>query len=502
MNVPNIIEFVLDPELLGLSLSPAQETLLRTIYGLPLSSEQIDIYRECTGRERPPEHGFGEVTVLAGARAGKDSRIAAPMVVYEALFGGHEKQLARGEKSVIPLVAQDKKATKIAYDYIREYLMGSKVLASTVEEVLAYEITLTNGTTIACFPCTNRSLRGWSIPSAALDEVAFFRLEGSAVSDAEIQASIRRGMLNFTHPRLVKISTPYMKSGVLFDDFRTSFGQDDPDRLVWKASTVLMNPSIKSERLERERRLDPQRFAREYEAEFSDDVEAFLPHEWVEDAVVEGRHELPPRKGVDYIGAVDPSGGGADAFTFSIVHVEDEKVVQDVMRGWKRARDLEGVVKEIATIAKTYGLRSVVGDKYAGQWVPEAFSREELHYNAAEMTKAEAYLESQPLFAQKRIELLDHPTLARELRLLESRPRAGGKTLVDHPRGSHDDFANALCLAVAVSSRHSPPPTRIGVVSDVMRTRGPEGLGKLERLPVEVDPGRLGPWAKGGRWKP
>ena len=54
---------------------------------------------------------FAEATVIAGARAGKDSRIAAPIVVYEAVFGGHERHLARGERAVIPLVAQDQRAT-------------------------------------------------------------------------------------------------------------------------------------------------------------------------------------------------------------------------------------------------------------------------------------------------------------------------------------------------------------------------------------------------------
>ena len=58
-----------------------------------------------------------------------------------------------------------------------------------------------------------------------------------------------------------------------------------------------MNPTITTERLESERRKDPFRFSREYEAEFSDDLTAFLPWEWIDDAVVEGRHELAPQKG-------------------------------------------------------------------------------------------------------------------------------------------------------------------------------------------------------------
>src|SRR5947207_7507267 len=147
-------------------------------------------------------------------------------------------------------------------------------------------------------------------------------------------------MINFPRTKLVKISTPYMKSGVLFDDFKKAFGQDDPDLLVWRASTTLMNPTITEARLAREARLDPLRFAREYEAEFAEDVEQFLPSAWVEQAVVPGRHELPPNTQCRYIAAVDVSAGGPDAFTLSIVHLEgsgtERRVIQDVMRGWSR----------------------------------------------------------------------------------------------------------------------------------------------------------------------
>jgi hypothetical protein len=118
------------------------------------------------------------VTVIAGARAGKDSRIAAPVVCYEALFGGHEHHLAKGERGVIALVARDARATRVAFAYVRDYLTGSGLLAGMVGEVLSSAITLTNGLTIECFPCTLRSLRGWTIPVGVLDELAFFRLEG------------------------------------------------------------------------------------------------------------------------------------------------------------------------------------------------------------------------------------------------------------------------------------------------------------------------------------
>ena len=138
-SAPSILEFVTDSQLLGLSISPAQRALLKAIYGLPLDEDEHAIFRDCTGRETYSAQPFSEVTVVAGARAGKDSRIAAPIVCYEAVFGGHEHHLARGERGVIPLVAQDARAAKIAFGFISQYLTGSPLLASLVDgDPLAY----------------------------------------------------------------------------------------------------------------------------------------------------------------------------------------------------------------------------------------------------------------------------------------------------------------------------------------------------------------------------
>lgn len=90
------------------------------------------------------------------------------------------------------------------------------------------------------------------------------------------------------------------------------------------------------------------------------------------------------------------------------------------------------------------------------------------------LDKAAAYLEIEPLFATGRLALLDHPQLSRELKLLERRPRAGGRTIVDHPSGRHDDHANALALAAAVALR--VPGVRAAEVFDPDGIRvGPPG---------------------------
>jgi hypothetical protein len=299
------------------------------------------------------------------------------------------------------------------------------------------------------------------MPVAVMDELAFYRLEGAADSDSEIQTSIRRGRIGFPSPKLLKISTPYLKGGVLFEDFKRAFGQDDPDLLVWRASTVLMNPTISAAKIARERRLDPDRAAREYEAEFFDDRAAFLARELIDLAVVRDRRELPPAK-VRHFAAVDPSGGGADAFTLAIAHVEGDRIVQDVARGWSKPRggqvNLEGIVRQIADVLRAYGLQTCTGDNYSKLWVQQRFQDVGIRYMVSRATRSDAYLALEPLLLQGSVELLDHPEMIRQLGLLEKRYKPGGRVSVDHPTGAHDDYANAVALAItgAAQSRRRP----------------------------------------------
>ena len=482
---PTILEFVTDPQLLGLTPSPAQRTLLKASYGLPLDDEELALFRQCTGLADYPGHAFDEVVALCGARSGKDAYIATPILLYEAIFGDAEAHLGKGERAVCVLVAQDQKATRVAYGYVRDYVLGSPLLKTMIEEVREAELRLTNRTVIACFASSAKSVRGWSIKVGVMDELGFYRLEAGASTDSEIQTSIRRGGVGFPSQKLVKISTPYMKSGVLWEDFQQYYAKANPDVLVWRAPTLLMNPAIDAARLARERRKDPTRHAREYEAMFSDDLEAFLPAAWLDAAVVDGRYGLAPRVGVTYVATADPTGGGTDTFTLSIVHAEGSgRVVQDLVKGWTGSRaakiDLGGVVAEIAETARRYGLTEVYGDRYAGAWVTEAFAQAGLAYRPAGMDKSRAYLECEPLFSSGRVELLDHAAMRREFGLLERRLRPGGKSVVDHPRGSHDDYANATALGIAQAAQGVLVAADVG--GDVL---GPPGLRPgLEREPA------------------
>ena len=465
--LPDIIDFVTNPTWLGLKISLPQETLLRAIYGLPLTDEQHECFTACTGRSVYPGTPFSEATVIAGRRSGKDSRIATPVVLYEAFFGGHEHKLSIGERGVIPIVAQDERGSSIAFNYLSSYVMDHRLLSKMVAELLKSELRLTNRMNLVCFACTAKALRGYSIPAAVMDEVAFFRSESGATVDGEVQRAIRPAGVSFPYQRLIKISTPSAKAGVLWDDFSRAYGQDDPDLLVWQAATRLMNPTITEERLAPEARRDVFNFTREYEALFSDETEGAIPGPWIDAAIVPDRVALPPVDGYHYLAAVDPSGGAADEFTLAVMHVKDGRFIIDLLRGWAGSRhgrvDLAATIHEIADLIKPYGLARVTGDHYAGEWVAQEFRRANVLYVPFEGSSTDAYKETIPYFAQLRVELPDDPVLDRQFRLLERRNRIGGKPpVITHPKNGHDDRSCAVAYGIASLARSLSPACDIG----------------------------------------
>jgi hypothetical protein len=493
---------------LGLSLSPAQTTLLKSLYGLSLTSDELNFFTLCTGRPEYIPIDYPECAVIAGARSGKDSRIAAPTALYEAVFGGHEKYLAPGERAIIACVAQDRRGANILRGYIFGLINEKPWLRDLLDgEPTADEIRLTNRVSIVCFPSTMRSIRGWSIPVSIMDELAFFRWEGASDSDVEIQTSLRRGGVNFPRTKLIKISTPYLKSGVLADDYKNFYGSDSRDILIWKAPSALMNPALKADRLAREQRLDPVRFSREYEAEFSDDVDAFLNSAWIDHAISKNIYQRRYDSRFRYVSVIDQSGLRADDFALAIGHMENDIFLLDLLRVW-RARtnatvDLAGIIGEIVAITKSYQCGRVIGDRSAAPWVQTKFADERFQFIESELDTTACYLAAEPFFATGKVDLLNNQDLQRELRLLERRNRPGGKVAVEHPARSHDDAAAAVCRCIANASAPKLDTSQISLVGHRLSIQdfGDDGNadGPRSSIARAWDSGRLSR-GRGGWW--
>ena len=199
------------------------------------------------------------------------------------------------------------------------------------------------------------------------------------------------------------------------------------------------------------RRHAPLRALAEYMAEFRSDLEAFVSREVVEACVPPGVYERAPVPGITYRAFVDPAGGsGEDSMTLAIAHRDGDRVILDALRERQpRPRfSPDHVVEEFAATLKAYGISSVRGDQYGGDWPAERFRAHGIAYEKAGKVKSDIYRDVLPLLNAGRVELLDHPRLVAQLCSLERRTARGGRDSIDHAPGAHDDLINSVSGAL------------------------------------------------------
>jgi hypothetical protein len=434
----------------------AWEVYLRALFGLDIDDAKArKVFRDSTGLQKPPTSAARESFVICGRRSGK-SYISALVACYLAAFKDWRPFLAPGEKGWIFVVANDKAQAGIIKNYISGIFHRTKCLKAFVVKETVETLELRNGVVIAVKTASFRSLRGYTIIAAILEEIAFWRSEESANPDKEILAAVRPALATIPESLLIGISTPYSRAGVLFDMFKNYYGKTSGP-LIWKAPTRVMNPTIDKRLVENALREDPQAASAEWEAVWRQDIEAFISQELVEAVTVPGRFELPKAEGARYYAFADPSGGRQDSFTLGIAHAEKNgKIVLDVLRERRPPFQPEGVVAEFSEAIKAFGVHEVMADKYAGEWVPEAFRKRGIVVRPSDLTASAIYLEFLPLVSNGTVELLDMKRLAGQLTGLERRARSGGKDSVTHYPGGHDDLANAAagaCVRVQKSKR-------------------------------------------------
>jgi len=452
----NIVEALDHPELFGPHFAgrswDAWRAFLKATHGLPLSAKERKLYREATGRKKAPRKAAREVYAICGRRGGK-TRVTGTIAVYTAALVDHSAVLAPGEQPVFMVLAADRRQAGVAIRYIKGLVHEVPALQARVTDETKESITL-GRVKIEVHTSSFRTVRGYTIVGAICDEVAFWRDDASANPDEEVFAALRPAMASVPGATLYAISSPYARRGVLWDAYREHHGPDgDPDVLVWKAPTRLMNPSIPQSEVDKAMRRDPERARAEYLAEFRRDVDGFVSREVVEACTVAGRKELPFVRGPRYRGFVDPSGGSKDAMTLAIAHLEGDVAVLDCVRVRKPPFSPDAVAKEFAETLRSYGLRRVKGDRYGGEWPRERFSAHGVTYVPSKKTKSDIYGELLPLLNAERCALLDHRLTCGQLINLERRTARGGRDSIDHPPGGHDDAINAAAGALVDVAR-------------------------------------------------
>jgi hypothetical protein len=265
---------------------------------------------------------------------------------------------------------------------------------------------------------------------------------------------------------LLLASSPYRKRGVLYSSFSKHFGQDEGRVLVWKGTTLEMNPGLDARIVEEAYADDPEAASAEYGAEFRSDLSDFIPRDVIDACTMMGRFEIAPSFGRRYVAFIDPSGGtGADSMTLAIAHQEGDRSILDVIREVRPPFSPEAVTIDFATVLKTYGINRVTGDRYAGEWPRERLRAHGIQYDLSEQSKSDIYRDCLPLLNSGRVELLNLARLASQFCGLERRTARSGRDSIDHAPGAHDDIANvaAGALLLANSKAQLQKPRRINV---------------------------------------
>ena len=450
-------DFMMTHELAGPEFSGACWSTWRMIARLIdgdaalLSEEEQALALRLTGRTTLPTIAPREIYIGAGRRSGK-SRFGSLVATW--LAAQEYRVLAPGETAIVAHVAPDRRQASIDIAYARGIVESSALLRAELESPTQDTLTFRHGTQLEVATASYRTVRGRTLAGAVIDESAFLRSEESALPDIELARALRPALLTLNGLLLV-VSSPHRKVGLLYNAHRKYFGNDAATRgLYIQATSRDLNPTLDEAAIAEAMEDDPAAAQSEFLGLFRADLQGFLDDETVDGAIIPNRRELPRTAGVSYLAFADPSGGRADSFTLAIAHQASEtagraeRAVLDAVRVAVPPFDPESVVRDMCRTLMEYGVHEVRGDKYAGEWVPSAFSKFGVTYTASERTRSDIYLEVLPQFSRGQVELLDLPALRTQLLLLERRTRSGGRDSVDHPRGAHDDIANAVAGAL------------------------------------------------------
>lgn len=483
---------MIDPRLFGPTF--AQEsfwtwrTVAKLIDGLPLDRRERELFRQCTGRTKPPKGGLHRLVLLVGRRGGKD-RFLSAVAGYRALLASDwPRTLSAGEQAVVQLLGKDKAQGGILYRYCRGIVLASSVLADQiVRDTQGGIIEFTNGAAIEIGTNDVGALRGRSSIGVLGTECCFWRTDSDHLSsDEEIVLAAEPAMaMDPTGGVLIMASSTYRKRGWMFKQYQALFGDDAADDVVWLAPSRVMNPVLRESFIQKAIERDGSKARAEYLSEWREDVADFLPLDIVEAATDRKIIERPPRDGIRYFAFTDAAGGsGQDSFTLAIGHHDREadRLVLDAMRERKPRFAPAEVVNEYAVLLKQYRCFEVSGDRFAGAFHSDEWTRRGITYRDSSHSKSEIYLTALPLLMNGRARLLDSERLRSQLTGLERRVGEGGQEHVDHSPGQHDDLCNSVCgLLVHIADLNANQPRGAFVAPRIVSE---DGIDSYRRRPL------------------
>jgi len=269
------------------------EVFLRGLFSLKMTREEMEIYSKYTGGRVTLPGIVEECWLISGRRSGK-STIAALVAVYLACFKSYKEILRRGEKARILVIASDQDQARVVMDYIFGFFELPILADRIVRPPTKQQLEVTGGVVIEVAVNSFRSVRGYTLAAVICDEIAYWRSDQSAEPDYEVVQALLPGLATIPGALLLGLSSPYAKSGILFDRHQEHYGKES-NVLIWQSPSAEMNPTEQLGRtIQAKYQSDPVAAASEYGAQFRTPTESYISREKVHRVTVEGRGDLPP----------------------------------------------------------------------------------------------------------------------------------------------------------------------------------------------------------------
>ena len=212
------------------------------------------------------------------------------------------------------------------------YFRSIPMLAALVANDVAQGLDLVNSSEIRVYTNNIASVRGRACPLIILDECAFYQSSDSTTASAREVYNSCLPSLATLNGMMAGFSTPWKKSGLLYEKFIKHYGKDDPGVLVIKAPSIKFNPTLDAAYIEKQIEADPEKGNAEWNSVFRSDIGSLVDPQRVAELVMRGRYEWAPMPRYNYSAFADPSGGVLYLFTLCIAHREGDAAIVDCIR--------------------------------------------------------------------------------------------------------------------------------------------------------------------------
>ena len=325
--------------------------------------------------------------------------------------------------------------------------------------------------------CSSNGLRGKNAIVVIMDEMAFFIDNAGRFSGEEVYKALTPSTASFKRDgKTLLLSSPYAKYGKFYERFEAS--KNEPDTtLMFKMYSALGNPNIAKEILITKRKQDRASFMCEFGGEFSDSITAWIDDETEFKQCVSPI--IPAARGepdVAYYWGID-LGFKNDGTGLAIVHKDrkTDKIVLDHADVWFSASSdvwefekgiyrnctkyagneliqMSDIMEEVRELMKWFPAKAGIFDQHNGYALAEIFRQNQLSQfemvQFTETTNSEIFELVKRLYAERLVQLYNHPVLISELLTLEAEKKAKIKVRAPNRRGAHDDLSTAYARAV------------------------------------------------------